>query len=187
MEVFKVEVDYPARGDDPWGPLGHRGPLDELTPLRRLRPLAASWQSLTVERWPASREADVVDFLGHFAARAEVVGELRRVLGDDAEFLPLAGVAGEPFAVWHPLRGVDPGPGTVFRRNEVSRNITWVERHSFDPAAVAGLRCFTIRQPADSAAGPEACLFDVLVPGETRRELERLGLRGIRFRRVFEG
>lgn len=186
MNVFKLQVDYDALGDSPWGELFDQVELEETWPLYRSHPLAATWRPMPVTLHEAEQHAEFVYFTaGGWAVRPEARRALIPILGGAVEFLPLACDTGEEFHALHPLQLADLGPEAVARRNEVSGNITDIRRYSFDPAALVGKVCFRVRHPVGSAAGPESGGSDVLVSSVVRDCIERHGFLGVRCVPVF--
>jgi len=181
MEVFVLRVDFDADGNRPWGMLRDEVELEETWPLYDGRPLAPTWQPMTVTLHEADQHAEFVYFTaGGWAVRPAVRAALESVLGGAAEFLPLACDTGDEFFALHPLQLVELGPDADARRNEVSGNITDIRRYSFEPAALTGMLCFRVRHPVGSAAGPEAGGSEVLVSQAVRVCVERHGFRGVR-------
>jgi hypothetical protein len=186
MEVYRLEVDYDASGDSPWGEVRSLGEHQELWPLSRIHPLASDWQPMEVTLAEAEERADFVRFSGGgWAVRPEALRVLEPLLTGAAEFLPLMCDTGDEFFALHPLELVDLGPDAEASRNRVSGNITWVHRFSFDPKNLVGKKCFRIRHPKGSAAGPTSGGSDVLVSDAIYKHILGFGFRGIRFVQAF--
>lgn len=181
MDIFALQVDYDARGNSPWGTLHDEADLDDTRPLWRNRPLAPTWRPMPARLYGARAVSDFVSFTaGGWAVRAEARRALEPLLGDNAEFLPLDCDPDEGFHALHPLQLADLGPEAVVRRNEVSGNITVIDRYSFEPSTLVGMVCFRARHPPGSAAGPHSGTSDVLVSQPVRECIEQHGFRGVR-------
>ena len=210
MEIFSLQVDYTARGSNPWDTVHARCDLECLFPLGRNRPLAAEWQPLPVQLRSARQRADAMLFgPGYWAIRLAASRALSPILGPAVEFLPLLCESGEELVALHPLQLAEIGPGTEGSRNAVTGCLTWVRRYDFEPAALDGMVCFQAREseaviravadrlrragmvctqdrePGSAGDSVYSGLGDVLVPEAVRERLERLGLSGWRFEQVF--
>jgi len=188
VKYYLIDVDYDAKGNAPWDAVWHTLSYDALDCLRGSLPLAAIWKSPKTILNRQKKRPDVFDFLSHFAVTKAVRDLLAKIVGEEAEFLPLKVPELDLLFVIHPLWPIDFDKRAVVQCNEVSGNITAVRKYSFtiDPSKYDRPRhLFRMRQAKDSAARNAGSTLTPLIVSETVKEaMQKAKVQGIVFKQI---
>ncbi|MFO0810686.1 MAG: hypothetical protein U0746_18820 [Gemmataceae bacterium] len=185
MDYFWIDTDWDATFNSPWDALWYEDD-EALGCLEGSLPLAAIWKPPAATHEKRLKRPDIYSFVLHYAVTETVRDLWAPIVGEEAEFLPLAVPKIAAVCVVHPLWPVDFDDGAEVTCNGVSGNITAVRKYSFTfgPDSYDGPRhLFRMRQAKGSAARDHGCTLSRLVVSEKiKRVSEKARVTGIAFK-----
>ncbi len=187
MKYFKIDTDWNADHDSPWHCLRPVSRADDFDCLNGSLALRSIWNSPSVALRRSERAPSVFSFEFHWAITADLKAVLEPLVREEAEFLPVRCELGELFVI-HALRPVDFDQHAQLQKNDVSKNVTVVNRYSFTfplNATTGPRQLFRMLQPEGSAARRYGYTLTPTIVSELCMEaLQSHSVSGIRFTHI---
>ena len=151
----------------------------------RTKPLANRWKPPRVKLRQRKWRCDLISLYPFWAINEKARAALMPLLGDAIELLPVRCADLPDIWAMHALRYVDLATKAV-QNGEPGRNMTAIDRYAFDVQDLKGMHFFGLRQsPGSPSRKAGRCFGGTYVSEEFKRTVEKHGLEGVVFEKVF--
>jgi hypothetical protein len=189
LGIYKIDGGYDEFGNAlPWDVLDYARDSDQekyRARIKRAEPLAEIWVAPRVTLRQRKWRCDLIRLYPQWAVNEKARAALAPLLRRTVEFLPLRCAKLPQLWVLHPLRHIDLAPRAVHDAASGS-NMTEIRRYAFEIDDLKGKHLFGVKQAMGSPARKAGSCFSAnYVSEEFKRLVEREGLQGVVFEKVF--